>query len=97
MKTAHDVIIKPIITEESLAGIQNKKYTFKVAKDSNKIEIANAAVQLFGVKVKKVNTINCNGRLKRQGRSQGYTPDWKKAIITLTEDSKGIEFFESMM
>lgn len=97
MKTAHDVIIKPIITEESLAGIQDKKYTFKVAKDSNKIEIANAAVQLFGVKVKKVNTINCNGRLKRQGRSQGYTPDWKKAIITLTEDSKGIEFFESMM
>lgn len=97
MKTAHDVIIKPIITEESLAGIQNKKYTFKVAKDSNKIEIANAAAQLFGVKVKKVNTMNCNGRLKRQGRSQGYTPDWKKAIITLTEDSKGIEFFESMM
>lgn len=97
MKTAHDIIIKPIITEETMQGISGKKYTFKVAKTANKIEIAKATAELFGVKVKKVNTLNCNGRLKRQGKTQGYTSDWKKAVITLTEDSKGIEFFESMM
>ncbi len=97
MKTAHDIILKPVITEASMQGIANKKYTFQVAKDANKIEIAKAVVELFGVKVAKVNTINVNGKYRRQGIKGGYTPDWKKAIVTLTEDSKSIEFFDSMM
>ena len=97
MKTAHDIILKPVITEASMQGIANKKYTFQVAKDANKIEIAKAVAELFGVKVAKVNTINVNGKYRRQGIKGGYTPDWKKAIITLTEDSKSIEFFDSMM
>lgn len=97
MKTAHDVILKPVVTEKTMQGIAIKKYTFKVAKDANKIEIAKAVAELFGVKVKKVNTLNCVGKYKRQGAHGGYTPEWKKAIVTLTEDSKGIEFFESMM
>lgn len=97
MKTAHDVVIKPIITEASMQGLQQKKYTFKVAKDANKIEIAKAVSELFGVKVAKVNTMIVPGRMKRQGMHSGYTPDWKKAVVTLTADSKGIEFFESMM
>lgn len=88
MKTAHDIILKPVITEASMQGIANKKYTFQVAKDANKIEIAKAVVELFGVKVAKVNTINVNGKYRRQGIKGGYTPDWKKAIVTLTEDSK---------
>ena len=97
MKTAHDIIPKPVITEASMQGIANKKYTFQVAKDANKIEIAKAVAELFGVKVAKVNTINVNGKYRRQGIKGGYTPDWKKAIVTLTEDSKSIEFFDSMM
>lgn len=97
MKTAHDIILKPVITEASMQGIANKKYTFKVAKDANKIEIAKAVAELFGVKVAKVNTMNVNGRYRRQGLNSGYTADWKKAIVTLTEDSKTIEFFDSMM
>ena len=94
MKTAHDIILKPVITEASMQGIANKKYTFKVAKDANKIEIAKAVAELFGVKVAKVNTMNVNGRYRRQGMHAGYTADWKKAIVTLTEDSKTIEFFD---
>ena len=97
MKTEHDIILKPVITEASMQGIANKKYTFQVAKDANKIEIAKAVAELFGVKVAKVNTINVNGKYRRQGIKGGYTPDWKKAIVTLTEDSKSIEFFDSMM
>ena len=97
MKTAHDIILKPVITEASMQGIANKKYTFQVAKDANKIEIAKAVAELFGVKVAKVNTINVNGKYRRQGIKGGYTPDWKNAIVTLTEDSKRIEFFDSMM
>ncbi len=97
MKRAQDIILKPIITEKSMAGISLKKYTFKVAKDANKIEIAKAVEELFNVTVSKVNTMNCHGRLKRMGRNEGYTPDWKKAIVTLSEDSKGIEFFEGMI
>ena len=97
MKRAQDIILKPIITEKSMAGISLKKYTFKVAKDANKIEIAKAVEELFNVTVSKVNTMNCHGRLKRMGRNEGYTPDWKKAIVTLSEDSKGIEFFEGMV
>ena len=97
MKRAQDIILKPIITEKSMAGISLKKYTFKVAKDANKIEIAKAVETLFDVTVDKVNTMNCNGRFVRQGRTAGYRPDWKKAIVTLSEDSKAIEFFEGMI
>lgn len=98
MKTAHDIIVKPIITEESMTGLMMKKYTFKVAKDANKIEIAKAVEEVFpGTKVAKVNTINVRGRERRQGVNKGYTPSWKKAIVTLTEDSNEIEFFNDMM
>ncbi len=97
MKTAHDVIVKPIITEASMQNIALKKYTFEVAKSANKIEIAQAVEKVFGVKVAKVNTINVSGKMKRQGMKFGYTSDWKKAVVTLTEDSKTIEFFDSMM
>ncbi len=94
---AQDIIIKPIITEKSMSGLQNNKYTFKVAKNANKIEIAKAVEELFGVKVAKVNTMNCRGRMKRMGLNSGMTPSWKKAIVTLTADSKTIEFFDGMM
>ena len=97
MKAPQDIIIRPIMTEKSITSVADKKYTFKVAKDSNKIEIAQAVEALFGVKVLKVNTMNCRGRAKRVGQNVGKKPDWKKAIITLTEDSKAIEFFESMV
>ena len=96
-KTAQDIILRPIITEESMMGVSDKKYTFKVAKDANKIEIAKAVEELFGVKVSKVNTMNVRGHLRRQGMHQGYTASWKKAIVTLTEDSKTIDFFDGMM
>ena len=97
MMTAHDIVIRPIITEKSMAGLGEKKYTFKVAANANKIEIAKAVEELFGVKVAKVNTMIVAGKEKRMGRYAGYRPDWKKAIVTLTADSKNIEFFESMM
>ena len=97
MKFAQDIIIKPIITENSMMGIADKKYTFQVAKDANKIEIAKAVEELFGVKVSKVNTLHVRGHMRRQGRYEGYTPSWKKAVDTLKEDSKPIEFFEGMM
>lgn len=98
MKAAQDIIIKPIITEESMTGIMMKKYTFKVAKDAGKIEIKKAVEELFpGTKVKKVNTLNVRGQKRRQGGNVGYTPTWKKAVVTLTEDSKEIEFFNDMM
>ena len=95
-RTSYDIILTPVITERSMAAIAMRKYTFKVAKDSGKIEIARAVEELFGVKVAKVNTMSVPGQLRRQGRNQGYTAAWKKAIVTLTEDSKGIAFFESM-
>ena len=95
--TAQDIVIRPIITERSMSGIAMKKSTFEVAKDATKIDIARAVEELFGVQVQKVNTMHVRGRLRRQGRSQGYTPSWKKAIVTLKEDSKTIEFFEGMM
>ncbi|MGN0526200.1 MAG: 50S ribosomal protein L23 [Acutalibacteraceae bacterium] len=97
MKLAQDIIIKPIITEESMMGVASKKYTFKVADDANKVEIAKAVEELFGVKVAKVNTITVNGKMRRYGRFEGYKASWKKAIVTLTEDSKTIEFFDGMM
>jgi large subunit ribosomal protein L23 len=97
MRTAHDIILAPVITENSMEGMAMKKYTFKVAKDANKIEIAKAVESVFpGVKVASVNTINCDGKEKRMGRNSGFTASFKKAIITLAADSKGIEFFESM-
>jgi large subunit ribosomal protein L23 len=92
--TAQDIVIKPIISEKSIGGLQENKYTFK---DANKIEIAKAVEELFGVKVASVNTMNCRGRAKRVGLSRGTTPAWKKAIVTLTADSKTIEFFDGMM
>ena len=97
MKTAQDIIIAPVITEASMAAIAQKKYTFRVMKKVNKQEIAAAVEELFGVKVAKVNTINVRGRSKRMSLHSGKTADWKKAIVTLKADSKGIEFFESML
>ena len=97
MKKAQDIILRPVITEASMSGIANKKYTFKVANDANKIEIAKAVEELFGVKVKKSKHHECPGQFRRQGMQGGYQPDWKKAIVTLKDDSRGIEFFESMM
>ena len=96
-RLAQDIILRPIITENSMDGIADRKYTFEVAKDANKIEIAKAVEELFDVKVAKVNTINVDGKLRRYGRFEGYTASRKKAIVTLTEDSKTIEFFDGMM
>ena len=96
-RTAHDIILKPIITEESMMGTAFKKYTFKVAKDANKAEIASAIEEVFGVKVQKVNTMNVKGHLRRYGRYEGYTPAWKKAIVTLTEESDTIDFFDGLL
>ena len=97
MKTAYDIIRRPVITEQSMADTENKKYVFEVARDATKIEIAKAVEEVFGVKVVKVNTLHVNGKLKRTGRyPAGRRPSWKKAVVTLTEDSKSIEFFEGM-
>ncbi len=93
---AEDIILKPVLTEKGYDGIADKKYTFIVKKSANKIEIRNAVEKLFGVKVAEVNTLNCKGKLKRMGRNEGYTSDRKKAIVTLKEDSKPIEFFNSL-
>ena len=96
--TARDIIIKPVITEKSMTGgASEKKYTFKVDKKATKIQIAKAVEEIFNVKVSKVNTVSVRGRMRRQGRNEGYTPSWKKAYVTLTEESKTIEFFEGMM
>ena len=98
MKAPQDIIIAPIITEKSMDGLASKKYTFKVATDATKIEIAKAVEALFpGTKVAKVNTMNVSGKAKRMGLHQGYRSDWKKAIVTLAEGSNGIEFFETML
>ena len=96
MKHPHDIIIRPWITEKSMDMKQEKKYVFVVDKRSNKTEIKNALEMIFGVRVAKVNTINLRGKVKRMGRFEGKRPDWKKAIVTLTEDSKTIEFFEAL-
>ncbi len=98
IKTAQDIIIRPIITEKSMAAMAENKYTFKVLKSANKVEIAKAVEELFeGVKVEKVFTMNVPGRHKRVGRHEGYTSDWKKAIVKLKADSKKIEFFEGLV
>lgn len=93
---SYDIIRRPILTEKSYAGIAAKTYTFEVAKAANKVEIKKAVEEIFGVKVEKVTTVTVKGKLKRQGRTQGYTPDWKKATVTLSKDSKSIEFFDSL-
>ena len=93
---ARDIILAPVITEKSVSVLGDKKYTFRVADGANKIEIAKACEEIFGVKVAKVNTISMKGKKRRMGRYEGYTSDWKKAVVTLTEDSKTIEFFDGM-
>lgn len=93
---AEDIIIKPVLTEKGYDGIADKKYAFFVKKDANKTQIKLAVEKIFGVEVASVNTVTCKGKLKRMGRNEGYTPDRKKAIVTLKESSKPIEFFESL-
>ena len=96
MKSAYDVIERPLISEKSVAGAEQGKYTFRVSKTSNKIEIANAVEQVFNVKVDSVNTVTVKGKKKRVGRHpEGKTADWKKAIVTLKPGFK-IEIFEGM-
>ena len=98
MKSAYDVIIRPIITEQSMEQQDLKKYAFEVARDANKIEIKKAVEEIFGVKVDKVTTVNMDGKEKRQGRyPAGRRAAWKKAVVRLTDDSKTIEFFEGMV
>jgi len=96
MRDPHDIILKPIVTEASMNAMADKKYTFVVDKKSNKTEIKNAVESIFGVTVASVNTINMLGKNKRMGVHVGKKADWKKAIVTLTEDSKTIEFFEGI-
>lgn len=97
MTKAYDIIKKPVLTEKSYADMADKKYTFEVAVNANKTEIKLAIEEIFeGVKVEKVNTMRTIGKMKRQGRTQGRTPEVKKAIVTLKKDSKGIPFFEGM-
>ena len=93
---AHDIIINPLLSEKSYAGIKDKKYYFIVAKNANKTQIKLAVEEIFGVKVDKVNTANVHGKLKRQGKYEGYTSDYKKAAVSLKKDSKSIEFFDSL-
>ena len=98
MKTAYDIIKRPIISEQSMAEIDNKKYVFEVAKDAGKIEIKKAVEEIFDVKVAAVNTLTVPGKEKRMGAGRpGMTKTWKKAYVTLKEDSKTIEFFEGMV
>ena len=94
---AYDIIKRPVITEQSMEQTEMKRYTFEVAKSANKIEIAKAVEEIFGVKVAKVNTMNMYGKEKRTGAfPKGRRPSWKKAMVTLTPDSKTIEFFEGV-
>ena len=94
---SYEIIKKPVITENSMAQMADKKYTFEVAKDANKIEIKKAVEEIFGVKVEKVTTMRVLGKVKRMGANSGKRPDWKKAIVKLTADSKTIEFFDGLM
>jgi large subunit ribosomal protein L23 len=98
MKSVYDIIVKPVITEASNEDMQNRKYTFKVAKDANKVEIKNAVEKIFpGVVVEKVTTISVKGKAKKMGYHSGTTSAWKKAIVKLAPESKTIEFFDSLM
>ena len=96
MKFAHDIIIRPIITEAAMDLMASKKYVFKVQDRATKADIAAAVEAMFKVKVASVNTINMKKKPKRMGVHAGYTSEWKKAIVTLTADSKTIEFFDGM-
>lgn len=96
MRSAYDVIIKPVISEQSMDMAQEKKYTFRVAVDASKTEVRLAVEEIFGVEVKKVNIMNYDGKLKRMGRTMGRRAAYKKAIVTLTAGSKEIEFFQSL-
>ncbi len=96
MKTAYDIILKPVITERSMDDAQNKRYTFKVATDANKTEVKHAVEEIFGVEVDKVNVMNSQGKLKRMGKTMGRRAATKKAIVTLKAKSKEIEFFSSL-
>lgn len=93
---AEDIILKPLLTEKGYDGIADKKYSFIVKKSANKTQIKNAVEKLFGVQVESVNTLNCKGKKKRMGKNEGYTPDYKKAVVQLKADSKAIEFFNSL-
>jgi len=93
---AQDIILKPLLTEKSYAGINDKKYVFVVAKKANKTDIKLAVEKLFDVKVESVNTANVRGKMKRMGKNEGMTASYKKAIVQLKKDSKGIQFFESL-
>ena len=97
MKTAYDIIKKPVITERSMSGIAESKYVFEVATSANKVEIKKAIEEIFGVKVASVNTVKLPGTWKRMGVHTGKTSAKKKAIVTLTADSKPIEIFEGML
>lgn len=96
MTNPHDIIIKPVVTEKSMAEMAEKKYTFVVAKGANKTEIKKAVEKVFDVKVATVNTVNYDGKFKRMGRFVGKTASFKKAVVKLTQDSKDIEFFTGM-
>ena len=96
MKSPYDIIIRPVLTEKSYDGMADKKYAFEVAIGSNKTEIKKAVETIFDVKVESVNTMRTEGKMKRQGRTQGRRPERKKAYVKLTEGSKTIEFFEGM-
>ena len=97
MKSAYDIIKKPVLTEKSYDAMAEKKFTFEEAISANKTEIKYAIEEIFeGVKVESVNTMRTQGKMKRQGRTQGRTPEVKKAIVTLKKDSKAIPFFEGM-
>ena len=96
MTNPHDIIIKPIVTEQSMAAMAENKYTFVVSKSANKTEIKKAVEAIFGVNVEKVNTLSYDGKVKRMGRSVGRTASFKKAVVKLTADSKEIEFFQGM-
>ena len=97
MKNVYDVILRPVLTEASYEGIEEKRYVFEVAKDATKIEIKKAVEEIFDVTVIKVNTVTVHGKEKRTGRyPMGRTKTWKKAVVKLSEDSKNIEIFEGM-
>lgn len=97
MKSPYDIVLAPIVSERSMELMEENKYVFRVEKRSTKAEIKEAIEKIFdGVKVKKVNTMNVLGKTTRLGRTEGKKSDWKKAIVTLKEDSKSIEFFEGM-
>ncbi len=98
MKDPHDIILRPVLTEKGYDGIADKRYVFEVAIGANKVEIKNALEKVFkDIKVERVNTLRVLGKIKRQGRTSGRTPEVKKAYVKLTEDTKPIEFFEGMV